>query len=83
MIGIGQILLGELLSLAKSIQWLTNQRQQILVFDSDVIEAPIIHAKAEAFIWLPIEEDRCSGGGLGRPNKTVGQVGLDISLLGF
>ena len=50
MIGIYQIELGELLSSAMSIQWLTNQRQRILVFDSDIIEAPIIYAKMGASI---------------------------------
>ena len=55
MIGICQILLDELLSLAKLIQWFTNERQRISVIDSDIVKAPIIYAKAEAFIWLPVK----------------------------
>ena len=51
-----------------------------MVFDCDIVETPIIHTKAEASIWLLIEEDRCSGKGLGGPNKAVGQVGFDVSL---
>ena len=51
-----------------------------MVFDNDVVEAPIIYVKAEASIWLLVEEDRCSGKGFGRPDKAVGQIGLDVSL---
>ena len=54
-----------------------------MVFDSDIIEAPIIYAKAEASIWLPIKEDKCSDGRLGWLNKAVSQVGLNLSLQGF
>ena len=82
-IGVGEVQLGKPSSLAEPIQQFTNQRQWILVFDNDIIEALIIHAKAEASIWLSIKEDKCSGGGLGKSNKAVGRVGLDVSLQGF
>ena len=48
MIDICQILLDKLLNLVKWIQWLINQKEQILVFDGDIIEFSIIHVKAEA-----------------------------------
>ena len=83
MIGVGEVQLGESPNLAKPIQWFTNQRQQILVFDSNIVEILIINAKAEASIWLLIEDDKCSNKGLGRPNKAVGQVGLNISFQDF
>ena len=50
MIGIDEIQLGKSLCLTMPIQRLANQRQWMLVFDSDFIEVPIIHTKAEAFI---------------------------------
>ena len=83
MIGVGEVQLGKSPSPAEPIQRFTNQRQRILVFDSDIIEAPIIHVKAEASIWLLVKEDRCSSGRLGRPYKAFGQIGLNISFQGF
>ena len=79
-IGIGEIQLGESPCPAKPIQRLANQRQRILIFDGDIVKTPIIHTKAEASIWLPIKKNRCSGGGFGRPDKAVGQVGFDVGL---
>ena len=83
MIGIGKIQLGESLCPTKPIQQLANQKQWILVFDDYIIEIPIIHAKAETFIWLSIEEDKCSSEGFGRLNKAVSQVDFDVSFQGF
>ena len=82
-IDIGKIQLGKSFCPTELIQRLANQRQWISVFDSNIIEALIIHAKAEASIWLPVEKDRCFSGGLRRSNKAVGQVGFDVSLQGF
>ena len=78
MISIGEIQLGKSSWLAKPIQQLANQRQWISVFDGYIVETPIIHTKAEASIWLLIKEDECSGGGLGRPDKAIGQVDFDV-----
>ena len=83
MISIGEIQLGESLCPAEPIQQLTNQRQRILVFDGYIVEAPIIHAKAETSIRLPIKEDKCSSGGLGRLDKAIGQVGFDVCFQRF
>ena len=83
MIGVGEIQLNKSLCPTEPIQQLVNQRQWILVFDSDIIKALIIYAKVEVSIWLLVKEDRCSGGGLGKLDKAIGQVGLDISLQGF
>ena len=49
-IGIGEIQLGESLCPAEPIQQLANQKQQISVFDSDIVKTPIIYTKAEASI---------------------------------
>ena len=50
MIGIDKVQLDEPFSPAKPIQWFTNQRHRISIFDSDIVEIPIIHAKAEISI---------------------------------
>ena len=42
MIDIGKIQLGESFCLIKPIKQLANQKQRISVFDSNIIEAPII-----------------------------------------
>ena len=52
-------------------------------FYGDIIKIPIIHTKAEASIWLPIEKNKYSGRRFGRPNKAVGQVGFDVGLQGL
>ena len=72
MIGIGEIQLGKSLCLIEPIQQLANQRQRISVFSSDITEGPIIYAKTKASIWLPVEVDRCFGGGFERLDKAVG-----------
>ena len=82
-IGIGEIQLGESPCPAEPIQRLANQRQRISIFDGDIVKTPVIHTKAEASIWLPIEKNRCSGGGFGRPDKAIGQVGFDVGLQGL
>ena len=82
-IGISEIQLGESLCPAKPIQQLANQRQRILVFDSDIDKTPIIHTKAEASIWLPIKKNKYSGGGFGKLNEAIGQVDFDVSLQGL
>ncbi len=43
----------------------------------------VIYAQSQATIWLLVKEDRYSGGGLGRPDKTVSQVIFDVSLQCF
>ena len=82
-IGIGEIQLGKSLGLAKPIQQLANQKQQILVFDGDIIKTSIIHTKAEVSIWLSIKKNKCFGGGFGKPDEAVDQVGFDIGLQGL
>ena len=79
-IGIDEIQLGESPCLAMPIQQFANQKQRISVFNGDIIKTPITHAKAEASIRLLIEEDKYSGGGLGRLDKAVSQVDFDIGL---
>ena len=83
MIGIGQIQLGESPCPSELIKGFPDERQRISVFDCDIVETPIIYTKAEASIRLPIEEDMCSGGGFGRADEPIGQIGLDVSLQGF
>ena len=78
MIGIGEIQLGKSLCPAEPIQQLANQRQRTSVFDSYIVKTPIIYAKAEASIRLLIEEDKCSGGELERPDEVISQVGFDV-----
>ena len=82
-IGIGEIQLSEFPCPAKPIQQLANQRQQISVFDGNIIKTPTIHTKTEASIWLPIKKNRCSGKGFRRPDEAVGQIGFDVSLQGL
>ena len=54
-ISINEIQLDEFPCPAEPIQQLANQKQQILVFDGDIVKTSIIYIKAEAFIWLPIK----------------------------
>ncbi len=44
MVGIGQIQLGETLSLTQSIQWFSVQRQGIPILDSQIVETLVIYA---------------------------------------
>ena len=60
MIGVGEIQLDKSPCSNKLFKQLANQRQQILVFDSNIIKALIIDTKAEASIWLLIKGDKCS-----------------------
>ena len=82
-IGIGEIQLGESPCPAKPIQRLANQKQQISIFDSDIVKTLIIHTKAKTSIWLPIKKNRCSGRGFGRLDEAVGQVDFNVSLQGL
>ena len=79
-IGIGKTQLDKSLYLAKPIQQLANQRQQILVFDGNIIKTPIIYTKAEVFIWLLVKYNKSSNRGLQRLDKAVGQVDFDSNL---
>ena len=45
--------------------------QWVLVFDSNIVKTPIIHTKAEAFIWLLIEKNRCFDKRFERLDKAI------------
>lgn len=53
----GQAQLGETPSSAKAVQGLTNQKQQIPILDSQVVEASVINRQLGATIWFLIEKD--------------------------
>ena len=82
-ISIGEIQLSKSFYLAKSIQQFTNQRQRILVFNSNIVKTLIIHTKTKAFIWLFVKQNENSSRGLGKPDKANGQISFDISLQGL
>ena len=82
-IGIDEIQLGESFYLTELIQRFANQRQQILIFDDNIIKILIIYTKTKASIWLSIKKNKCSGGRFGRPDKAIDQVGFNIVLQGL
>ena len=79
-ISIDKIQLNESSYSAKPIEQLTNQRQQILVFDSDIVKTLIIYKKIKVSIWLSIKKNECSGGEFKRLNEANGQIDFDVNL---
>ena len=56
-IGTGEVKLGKPSCLPQSIQGLPDQRQWILILNSEIVKSPRINVKLEAAIWLLIKKD--------------------------
>ena len=78
-IGIDEIQLSKSSYSTNPIWQVANQRQQILVFNGDIVKTSIIHIKVKTSIWLPIKKNKYFGRRFEKSDEAVGQIDFNIN----
>ena len=79
MIGVAQIDLCEDLCAVETIEHLRYEGEGETIFDSDLIETPVVDDEAQLAIRTRDEHDGSCSWGLGRPDEAISQVGFQVS----